>query len=84
MGVSKFFNTHSISIPQDVAIFGFSNWFMSTVVTPALSTVNQPNYELGQKAIEILLEEIALSEAKKEITPQKIILPTSLNLREST
>jgi len=84
VGVSKFFNTHSISIPQDIAVFGFSNWFMSTVVTPALSTVNQPNYELGKKAIEILLEEIALSEAKKEITPQKIILETSLNIREST
>ncbi len=84
VGVSKFFNTHSISIPQDIAVFGFSNWFMSTVVTPALSTVNQPNYELGKKAIEILLEEITLNEAKKEITPQKIILETSLNIREST
>ena len=36
------------------------------------------------KRIDILLEEIALSEAKKEITPQKIILETSLNIREST
>ena len=84
VGVSKFFNTHSISIPQDIAIFGFSNWFMSSVVTPALTTVNQPSYELGQKAIEILLKEIALTEARKEFTPQKIILPTSLKIRQST
>ncbi len=84
VGITKYFNDHNIRIPQNVAVFGFSNWFMSSVVTPPLSTVNQPGYEMGKKSIELLLEEVALKKDKEEITPQKIVLPTSLEIRQST
>ncbi len=84
VGISKYFNTHNIKIPKDIAIFGFSNWFMSSIVTPALSTVNQPGYEMGVKSVELLLKEILLNEEKKPIKIQRIILPTTLEIREST
>ncbi|AOW21521.1 LacI family DNA-binding transcriptional regulator [Urechidicola croceus] len=84
VGITKYFNTHNISIPKDVAVFGFSNWFMSSVVTPPLSTVNQPGYEMGKKSIEILLKEIAQSKDKKEIVHERIVLPTTLEIRQST
>ena len=84
VGISKYFNTNNISIPNDIAVFGFSNWFMSSVVTPALSTVNQPGYEMGKKSIEILLQELTRKDNKKEIIPERIILPTDLIIRQST
>lgn len=84
IGASKFFNSQQIKIPEDIAVFGFSNWFMSSIVTPPLSTVNQPGYEMGEKSVELLLEEIALKKERKPIEIKRLVIPTSLEIREST
>lgn len=84
VGITKYFNNHNISIPKDIAVFGFGNSFTASVISPELSTVDQPGYEMGKKSVEILLKEIALTENKKEIKHQKIVLPTSLKIRQST
>lgn len=44
-----------IGIPDDIAVMGFDNRRMSALATPALSTVAQPNTELGIAAAGILL-----------------------------
>jgi LacI family transcriptional regulator len=41
VGVLSYFNDNKIKVPQQVAVIGFSNWFMSQV-PPKLSTVDQP------------------------------------------
>ena len=82
IGILKYFNENGVEIPKDIALFGFSNWFMSSVVTPSLSTVKQPDIEMGRKATELLIKEI--QGKKHAISYQKITLPTSLIIREST
>jgi len=67
-----------IKIPEDIAITGFDNIEESYFITPSLTTVNQPLYELGEKALEICLS-IILGEKVKE----NIVLPTRLIIRES-
>ena len=84
VGVSKYLNDNGIVIPDDVAVFGFSNWFMSSVVTPSLSTVNQPGFEMGRKSIELLLKEIQQKNDNEKPTPERFILPTDLIIRQST
>lgn len=84
VGILKYFNENNIKIPEDIAVFGFSDWFMSSVVTPTLSSVVQPGFEMGRKATEILIEEIKLEHKKIPYSFQKIILPTSLAIRKST
>lgn len=84
VGILKFFNENNIKIPEDIAVFGFSDWFMSSVVTPTLSSVVQPGFEMGRKAAEILIEEIKLEHKKTPYSFQKIVLPTSLVIRKST
>jgi LacI family transcriptional regulator len=83
IGAMKYFSENDIAIPKDIAVFGFSNWFMSSVTNPPLSTVKQPGYEMGKKATALLLDEI--EDKKKGIvsTPQKITLPTELIIRSS-
>jgi LacI family transcriptional regulator len=84
IGVLKYLNDNNIDVPKQVALFGFSNWFMSSVVSPSLSTVNQPGFEMGKKAAKILLKEIRF---KKESIPysfSEIELPTKLIIRESS
>ncbi|QMU64295.1 MAG: substrate-binding domain-containing protein [Flavobacteriaceae bacterium] len=73
-----------IAIPSQVSIVGFSNWFLTNVTTPKLTTVDQPGYEMGRKAFELLLKEM---KAKKEMishTKEIVELSTNLIIRDST
>lgn len=83
VGILKCFNEKGIKIPKDIALFGFSNWFITSVITPSLSTVKHPDIEMGEKAVEVLIDEIEKTLKKIPITPKKIVLPTSLIIRDS-
>jgi len=83
VGVMKYFKDMKISIPEDIALFGFSNWFMAGVVTPSLSSVDQPAFDMGKISAQILFEEIKAQKSKQKIAPRDVILPTSLKIRES-
>ncbi len=67
-------------IPEDVGIVGFSNEPFSKVVSPSISTIAQPGFEMGQKAAELIIRKIE----NKERTYQTITLPTELIIRESS
>lgn len=69
-----------IRIPQDVGIVGFSNEPFSKVVSPSISTIAQPGFQMGQKAAELIIRQIET----KERTFQTIVLPTELIIRESS
>jgi LacI family transcriptional regulator len=84
VGVLAHFNEKNISVPHQVAIIGFSNWFMSQVITPKLSTVDQPSYEMGVTAFNLLLEEMTCRKDGLEYSPRTIELETSIIEREST
>ena len=84
VGVLAHFNEKNISVPHQVAIIGFSNWFMSQVITPKLSTVDQPSYEMGVAAFNLLLEEMTCRKDGLEYSPITIELETSIIEREST
>jgi len=71
-----------IRIPEDVAVFGFSNIPSASVISPALSTVDQSGFEVGKRAYEILLKHI--SEDEGEHKPEKMVIATNLILRNST
>lgn len=84
VGVLAYFNERGIKVPDDVAVIGFSNWFMSQVITPKLSTVDQPSYEMGTAAFGLLLEEMTCHKEDRTFTPRTIELKTGIIEREST
>jgi LacI family transcriptional regulator len=43
-------------IPEDVSVMGFDNVELASIVHPPLTTIHQPKYEIGQAAVETLLE----------------------------
>jgi len=81
MGAMKYLKQANISIPQEVGVIGFSNWDMANFVSPSLSSVDQHAYEMGEKAVELLVEAIKNSEVGKD---QIFETKTSLVVREST
>ncbi|WNH14323.1 LacI family DNA-binding transcriptional regulator [Thalassobellus suaedae] len=84
IGALNEFNKQGIKIPEEISIVGFSNWFMSSVISPTLTTIDQPGYQMGKTAFKQLYKEIKAIKNKKPKTPKTITLETALVKREST
>ena len=80
IGAIKALNDHRISVPKDVAVCGYDNLFPGTLITPAITTVSVPGYEMGVKAVEELLWRIGNKDAK----PRQHYLDAELIIRSST
>lgn len=69
-------------IPEDIALIGFSNTELADMLTPPLSTVYQPAFEIGQLAAEKL---IGLIKGKQQDEGHGTVkLPTRLDIRKSS
>jgi len=71
-----------VKIPSEMLIMGFSNEPFSEVVTPSISTIKQPGFEMGKKAAELIINQI-----NKKTIPnnfETITMPTELIIRESS
>jgi LacI family transcriptional regulator len=84
VGVLSYFNDKKIKVPEQVAVIGFSNWFISQVLTPKLSTVDQPSHIMGVEAFHLLLQEMNCRKEGTPFTPRTIELETSIIIRESS
>ena len=69
-----------LRIPDDVAIMGFSNNKITTMIDPQLTTIDQPSFEMGKKSAEILINIIE----NKMVKPRTLVLDTTLLFRGST
>ena len=84
VGVLSYLNENNIAVPGKIALIGFSNWFMSQVMSPKLSTIDQPSYDMGVAAFSLLLEEMICHKEGSVFIPRIIELETSLVIRDST
>ena len=66
-------------VPDDLAVVGFNDLDLASLVTPALTTVHVPVYELGIRAAELVLDRLSTG----HFTDTDIILSTHLVVRES-
>jgi len=78
IGAMKALTEKGLRIPEDIAIIGFDNIPLSLYVTPVLSTVTVPVYEMGRTSMKILADLLANVEV-----PRITTLPTKLTLRQS-
>lgn len=77
----KVLRERSVSIPQEVAIVGFTNTPESALISPALTTVAQPAYQMGETAASHMLEQI---NSPKDFKPREVTLKTELLIRSSS
>ncbi|WP_178987349.1 LacI family DNA-binding transcriptional regulator [Winogradskyella schleiferi] len=84
IGAMTEFNKLGINIPEDISIVGFSNWFMSSVISPTLTTINQPGYDMGKEAFKLLYKEIKKRKQNLPVKFKTVALETKLIKRAST
>ena len=78
-GAMKAILENGLKIPQDIAIVGFSDDIRAELMPTPLTTIRQPAYEVGKKAVEKLLAHINNKTEKIE----EIVVKSDVVIRES-
>jgi DNA-binding LacI/PurR family transcriptional regulator len=68
-----------LRIPDDIAILGFSNSTIASLVDPPLTSIEQPSFDMGSRSAEILLDIID----GRTTVPRTLVLETKLVVRKS-
>jgi len=78
----RYCKAKNISIPNKLGLVGFSNLDLTDLLTPALSVVRQPAFDMGKVAAELLIN---LIEAKRlQADFETKVLQPELLIRESS
>ncbi|GCE31308.1 LacI family transcriptional regulator [Dictyobacter alpinus] len=80
VGAIRAAHEHNLRVPEDISVVGFDDSPFASFVTPALTTVRQPSYELGRVGIETLYRVME----GQSIEGTRIELSTRLIVRDST
>jgi DNA-binding LacI/PurR family transcriptional regulator len=78
----RYFKKENIKVPDDIALVGFSNLDLTDLLSPSLTVVRQPAFEMGQLSTELLIEQIESKRPVKDF--ERRVLPPQLFTREST
>jgi DNA-binding LacI/PurR family transcriptional regulator len=82
IGVFMQCKENNVKIPKQLAIVGFSDNPIASLIDPPLTTVSQPAYEMGTIAVKMLLEEITSKSGMYK--PKRKRLKTQLVIRGTT
>lgn len=79
LGALKAVREFSYRVPEDVQIIGFDNIEFSQYCEPSLSTMQQPTFDMGAKAVELLT---GIIEKRDPVQPERLI--PKLLMRKTT
>ena len=79
IGAVKAIREAGLTIPDDIAIVGFTDDIRAPLLDVPLTTVHQPAYEVGKRAARKLIQTIENEDEPVE----NIVVPTSLKVRSS-
>jgi LacI family transcriptional regulator len=81
----QFFSEKGIRVPEDVAVVGFDNIAESAFFSPALTTVQQDQYQVAKVAVAEVSKIIEAGwQGLDPVEPSSIILPPTLVVRQSS
>lgn len=77
--VMKELRNKGIKIPDEIGLVAFADEFHATLVTPQISSIVHPTYEIGTKSAELFFRKI-----EDPGYAETVILQTKLEIRESS
>ncbi len=81
VGVLKELFSRRLEIPGEIGVVSFDDLEWAEMIVPPLTAVEQDPYQIGQKAVELLLERL---EGEGNSPPLEIRIPVRLRIRGST
>jgi methyl-accepting chemotaxis protein/DNA-binding LacI/PurR family transcriptional regulator len=78
LGAMGELQAQGLRVPYDVAVTGFDDSREASFASPPLTTVRQPQRDMGWRAIEL-----ALGKIRGENVPREVVMPTELMVRQS-
>jgi LacI family transcriptional regulator len=79
-GIIQELVNNGIRVPEDVSIIGFDNIEFSSMISPPLTTINQPSFQTGKLACKMLLDSISDESYGEEVC---MLMEPSLVVRKS-
>jgi len=79
IGALKAIQARNLTIPDDVALTGFDEMRWTSLIRPGLTVIEQPTYELGRTAAELLLKRLE----DPSRSTREVILKGKLLVRQS-
>ena len=79
LGAIEALRARGIRAPEDMAIVGFDDIDLASYISPPLTTVRQPMYELGCIAVQMLLRRLQEPDGQAEVR----VLPVEMVIRAS-
>jgi DNA-binding LacI/PurR family transcriptional regulator len=79
-GAIEALREHSLRIPDDISLMGFDNVEMSSYSGISLTTIAQPDRELSDRAVQMLINQI---DHRERMDQKHIILDSSLIIRDT-
>lgn len=75
----KVLHKRNISVPDKIQLIGFDDISFATLLSPELTTINQPIREMAEKAVELIVNNELTG-----MTGGKFVFPVSLVTRQTT
>lgn len=73
-----------LSVPGEVSVVSFNDTPRSALVRPALTSVSVHTQEMARAALRLLADRVLGAPGSLRVWPQKVVVPPSLSLRDST
>ncbi len=70
-----------LNMPHDIGLVGFNNEPVTSLVTPLISSVEQPAFEIGKQTAKLFIE---LMHGDVDLSDREIVLRPKLFIRESS
>jgi len=81
LGLYRALAEHGLKVPDDMMVIGFGDYPFSGFIAPSLTTIRLPAEEVGNIAVDLLVEEISGGGSARPL--KQLIAPTLVE-REST
>lgn len=82
LGALQVLQEHSIKVPEEIAVVGFSNEPFTSLIKPTITTISQHNEEIGKLVAKQFLKRVNDKNWKPVLT--KTILKAELIIRDSS
>jgi LacI family transcriptional regulator len=84
LGVLRAMRELGVPCPEKVSLITFDDPDWAEIFTPSLTAIEQPMYEMGKAAVELLIQAIEAEENGTNIEPRRVELKSTLHVRKST